>query len=62
MTKKDYELIARVLKVCKPSETEQEMSTAEAKWRHLVSELGFALQRENPRFDRQKFFKASELE
>jgi hypothetical protein len=69
MTKKDYELIAGALRrsLRAPGET-QGASTPEedAVWNTAVevaaSFIGIEIARHNPRFDRERFMKACELE
>ena len=52
MTKKDYELIARVIK---------EINTRKAKGQRIVELFGLELEKENPRFDYKKFYLACEI-
>lgn len=55
MTKKDYELIARAVAVSLDAVQTSELYTPEEAIRLTILVLMDALERENPRFDRQKF-------
>lgn len=63
MTKKDYELIASVLRHQKPSalDTRYSQGLTDA-WVNVVGALGRALALENPRFDADRFYAACGLE
>ena len=53
MTKKDYAVLAGALKEAKPDSPESVEG-----WKRVVSEILFALSKENPRFEPIKFLAA----
>lgn len=58
MTRKDYELIARALRSSRlhlPAMDPQYRVGAKDQWETTVEEVADELERENPRFDRNKF-------
>ncbi len=57
MTRKDYKLIAEILRDNKPV-IEVDGISVWNYWDDLVFEIAFALAEKNPRFDRKKFYKA----
>jgi hypothetical protein len=64
MTRKDYELIASALRSSRlhlPSNDERQAG-AKDQWETTVEEVADDLERENPRFDRNKFLTACGLE
>lgn len=54
MTKKDFELIARVLKAGRNADRPDSSITVDA----IAEDFAGALAKENPRFDRRRFLKA----
>lgn len=61
MTKKDYELIAKVLANAKHKILEKKLNPKQTYF-YLVGAFGASLEVTNPRFDLKKFFKACDLE
>lgn len=68
MTKKDYELIARVLASSKPKSWVQLADEGkdwtytyelEGQWSEIRNALADALAQDNPRFDRERFLTAT---
>ena len=58
MTRKDYELIARVLAFTRTSAKSDLSPQADNMWRVACGDIADALASENPRFDRDRFLEA----
>ena len=61
MTKKDYELIAKVLNMQKPASKEK-APYLHFQWKTIVAQFSLELKKSNPRFDRSRFLKACEID
>lgn len=63
MTRKDYIVLAAALKASKPDAREYPIAlsaiAAYKAWEHTVTAIAEALQADNAKFDRSKFFKAA---
>lgn len=57
MTKKDYELIAKVLRMQKPASKEK-APYLHFQWETIVAQFSLELEENNSRFDRSRFLKA----
>lgn len=58
MTKKDFELIARVLARAKPVIRDENDAPAGREWEYIVYQFVWELVLTNPRFDAVRFIKA----
>ena len=63
MTKKDFEMIASVLKACEwPSSNDTYAKGMRCQWSNTIDAFATALASQNPRFDRERFLAACGME
>lgn len=60
MTKKDYELIAEALKMSQHSHYGDPDHPIHLQWRETREIIADMLQQDNPNFDRERFYNATE--
>lgn len=58
MTKKDYIMLAAVMKACRPSASTPDADPSWKKWDEIIDELIPKLRADNPRFDVTRFMEA----
>lgn len=58
MTKKDYIMLAAVMKACRPDSALPDTDPSWKKWDEIIDELIPKLRADNPRFDVTRFMEA----